>query len=375
MGDFARASAVSYEVLPKLITGSASWIQVVGNLIFILAQSGHSPEALALGQRLREIDPPPEGLSAYIVALSFMGAMYQWGGYGNEQRAIRDRMERVAAGSLERDGQILGWMSVTRSGVALSFDARLWQGRRFAEEGMKAFSEVGADRNEIVPRTTLGEVLAAMGDVPAAIEVMKAGLAGKGGEGQSGIYLRTYLPLVLSKSQKPEHLEEARGMALHTRELEGPKPTHLTLASLALARVALAQGAPAEAETWAREACQLLSLKLPYQLAAQICLSQALLAQGRASEARAEAESGVRLWEQICRQGGTSEHSVSVWLALTEACRAVGDHPAADSALRRALECLQLLAEDLPAGEVRERFLSQVPENARVLQLTRQHAV
>ncbi|HYO59586.1 hypothetical protein [Archangium sp.] len=51
---------------------------------------------------------------------------------------------------------------------------------------------------------------------------------------------------------------------------------------------------------------------------------------------------------------------------------AEGDTPAGEAALRRALQCLRTRAEDIPDAAARERFLRQVPENARTLALARQ---
>ncbi len=93
---------------------------------------------------------------------------------------------------------------------------------------------------------------------------------------------------------------------------------HLGLATLALARVALAQGSPAEAETLAREACDVAEGLIIYQLLARTCLSTALLAQGRAAEARAEAEKGVRELERV------RGPAVGLWLAMAESCQASG---------------------------------------------------
>lgn len=45
---------------------------------------------------------------------------------------------------------------------------------------------------------------------------------------------------------------------------------------------------------------------------------------------------------------------------------------AGDEALRGALRCVRARASDIPEAEARERFLSQVPENARTLELARQ---
>jgi hypothetical protein len=57
---------------------------------------------------------------------------------------------------------------------------------------------------------------------------------------------------------------------------------------------------------------------------------------------------------------------------LAEACLALGDEDAGEQALRQALRCLRLRAEDIPVAAARERFLHQVPENARALALARQ---
>ncbi|WP_157759079.1 hypothetical protein [Cystobacter fuscus] len=61
-----------------------------------------------------------------------------------------------------------------------------------------------------------------------------------------------------------------------------------------------------------------------------------------------------------------------MYLALAEACFARGDDTAGESALREALRAVRTRAGDLSAPEARERFLSQVPENARTLELARQ---
>jgi len=63
---------------------------------------------------------------------------------------------------------------------------------------------------------------------------------------------------------------------------------------------------------------------------------------------------------------------VGTWLALAEACLAQGDRPAADEALRQAVRSLLLRAEDIPEAAAKERFLSQVPENARTRELAMQ---
>lgn len=369
MEDFARNIAVSHEVLPKLAEGSASWIQVVGNLIMMNAKGGNPQEAVALGRRLMSIEPVPEAIAAYGEALVFLCMMYQWTGQRSEAQEVLKRIEQVAKGSLVRDNIAYGWWCSGLSAFYYDLDAHPWQSQKLAEEGMEVFGKLGADRNQLVARSALGLALVALGELSKAVEIMNEGLVNARYFGQAGTWHQLILALILSGSTEPAHHETARRLALHAREVERANQMHLGLATMTLARVALAQGLPAEAEALAREACDLLGVLIVFQVIARTCLSVALLAQGRVLEARAEAEQGIGGLERI---GGAGVASVGIYLALAEACRAQEDNAAFEGALRRALECLRLRAVDLPGTAARERFLSQVPENSRVLHLSRE---
>jgi hypothetical protein len=72
------------------------------------------------------------------------------------------------------------------------------------------------------------------------------------------------------------------------------------------------------------------------------------------------------------RCGLQGAEAVELRLALAEACLAQGDAQAGEAALREALRCLRARAADIPDTAARERFLRQVPENARTLELARQ---
>jgi tetratricopeptide (TPR) repeat protein len=203
--------------------------------------------------------------------------------------------------------------------------------------------------------------------MPRAVEVLKEALARARYFARVRGWLHVHAALVLSGSSELAYQEEARRLAL----LEA-NPQHLGIALTALARVAMAQGSPGEAETWAREACELLKALPFYELFPRTCLSAALRSQGRLPDSRAEAEQAVRMLE---RMGGAGVASVGSWLALAEVCEAQGDDAGAEGALRKALEYLRLRGADLPDAQARERFLSQVPENARVLELARKRSL
>ena len=365
--DFARTIAVSQELLPKLAEGSGSWIQVVGNLIMMHAKSGRPQEAGGLGHRLVGITPEPEALGIYSEAMAFLDTIYQWTGQRGPALQVIERMAEVARGGLERERRIArGWWAASRGQFDAFFDANPWEGRNRSAEGVDAFDSVGAERSRVVAATVLGQSLAGLGEFSEAARVMQEGLVRARYFAQAHTWLQLHMAMELASSPERAHQEEAREAALQARQSLST-PMHLGLATLALARVALNQGAPAEAERWAREACEFLGGLIVYGLHARTSLSAAQLAQGRAAEARAEAEPWVPMLDQI------RGPAVGLWLVLAEACRTLGEDTSAESALRQALESLRQKVLCLPDAEARERMVHHVPEHARLLQVARQH--
>ncbi len=370
--DFPRSIAVSNEILPTLVEGSGSWMQLVGNLILMNVMSGGIQEADKLGMRLAGIEPAHDATVPYVEALSFLCGMFRWTGQPSKIPPLLERIAQVTTRGAERDNFAYGWLRLGQGQFEYDFGTRLWQSRCAAEESVEAFGKLGADRNLLISRTLLVQALGALGEMSRAVEVLNESLARAKYFARVGNWLQVHAALVLSASPELAHREEARRLALLERESERTNPQHLGIAITSLARVAMAQGSPDEAEALAREACALLKRLPLYQIFARTCLSAALRAQKRIQDSRVEAEEGVRMLELM---GGAGEASVGVWLTLAEACEAQGDAAAAEAALRRALDCLRLRGADLPDGATRERFLSQVPENARVLDLARRRSL
>jgi tetratricopeptide (TPR) repeat protein len=370
--DAPRTISVSNEVLPKLVEGSSAWTQVVGNLMLMNAMAGRLEEAGALGHLLLSIEPAPEATAAHIEALAFLSGMYQWTGQQNLALPLLERQAQLAMERGERDNFAYGWWCLGKGQFDHESGTHLWRSRSAATESMEAFDKAGAYRNQLLARVLLVMVLGELGEMPKAVEVLREGLAKARYFARASNWFQIHAALVLSGSLEPAHQEEARCLALLEQEAERTNPQHLGIANTALARVALAQGSWLEAETWAREACGLLETLPFYEVFSRTCLSAALRCQGRMTEGRAEAEQSVRILERL---GGEGAAAVGVWRTLAEACAAQGDEAAADVALRKALECLRLRLEDLPDTAARERFLSQVPDNARVLHMARERSL
>jgi tetratricopeptide (TPR) repeat protein len=237
------------------------------------------------------------------------------------------------------------------------------------EQAYRGFLEVGMERGAMAAQLQRAQALEALGDRASAEHLFRESLALARQLAQEipNLYAGLEVAMFLASSSEPAQREEALALT------NGWEIDHLPYFSGVLytirAKVAAATGDLNEAERQARKACEKLTASARYHLTARVLLSQALLAQGRSSEAREAAAPGVR---ELEAQGGTGLPAVSVYLALAEACLAEDAPQPAEDALHKALQCVRSRAKDIPDEAARQRFLLQVPENARALELARQ---
>jgi serine/threonine protein kinase/tetratricopeptide (TPR) repeat protein len=369
--DFRGSYAAGREVRPSLRPGSESWGRVMGALILVGAQMGWREDVVLLHQLFLEPMPEPGTVPSYTQSAGFLACMHIWSGHTALTAEVLGRMDEVCASVAGQDGIARGWLCVAHGFFEHYCQARPWSSRGWAEQGTQAFLEVNSDSNITATQTLGGLTLAALGEVPRAVELIHEGLenALNAGIMYPIHYTQMHLALVLAGSAEPWHHEEARQLARQALETEKANVLRLGISHLVLGMVAQAQAQLSEAEEQVRKACELLEQFAPYRLMALMTLSGVLRARQRLKEARAEAERGVRTLEQL-GEGGV--FSVGTWLALAEACFAQQDSVAGEQALSEALRYVHLRAADIPDEEARERFLNLVPENARVRELARQ---
>jgi hypothetical protein len=250
----------------------------------------------------------------------------------------------------------------------LYFEGQPWQAASLLRVASREVIEAGMDRSATGVLVEWASALEALGDRAGAELQLREGLAiSRQMEQVVSLFSELHLALFLVGSSEPAHHEEALAMT-QGREFE-----HLRLFSGLLymisAKVAVARGELREAENQARNACEKLGDLFFYQLRAQLLLSHALLSQGRAAEAREAVTPAMRKLEAL---GGTGLPMVGVYLVLAEACLADSDLQEGEATLRRALHVVLQRAGNIPDAAARERFLRQVPENARTLELARQ---
>jgi tetratricopeptide (TPR) repeat protein len=371
MDDLRQAYDMGSAVLPELKPGSLTWCRLAGPLFMSSFYVGRLEEGVRTAQLLLHTQPEPDAIPAYLESLFF--PVSNLGAAGLRQQAAAFLARMVDVGSTQVDVDVLtrAWVCNAQGCFGLYFEDTLWQSFSQAERAASLFRELGLGRNQIVAQTTAGMARAFLGDISGAVELLRDALdiARQAGEPFPISYVQVHLALMQAWSPEERHREAARVLALDwLKEHAAPNPITKGVAHTALAKVALARGAPQEAEDWARGASELLSNRLSYRLLAHIILSESLLTRGQLVRAREEVGRCVPEWEQLESGGFAAIRRLGV---LAEVCFAQGDTEAGESALKRALRYLRTSAEDLPDPAFRARFLNQVPENARVLELAR----
>ena len=369
MNDFATSYEVGSKALSGLRAGSLPWCQLVGALIASAAQSGRQEYAAELARLLLSTPPEAEALPAYVEAVCYLSNICIWTGLRGMATACLARVAEVGAGN--PDAMMVGWRGCTQSFFEYFFEPSPWRALLTAEQGTKAFLDIGTDRSAAATQTNVGLALAALGDPSGAVEWLRRSLStARRVEQQFPIlYAGIHLALVLSNHDEASWRTEAVELAHESLRGESSSPLHQGLAKLVLARVSASHGQLAEAEVHASQACGLLAPFPSYLLFARTTRVTTLLSQGRAGEARQQALLGV---QELERMDSVGVGAVASYLALAEACFAQGEEGEAEAALRKALRCVRERARDIPEPAARERFLLHVPENARTLALAHQ---
>lgn len=145
-----------------------------------------------------------------------------------------------------------------------------------------------------------------------------------------------------------------------------------TLAHDALARVYLQQGQLLDAETAARQALDCLRPIPNYAAQVRAPLIHALLAQGRAVDARSVAEEGLEFLQQF---GSAGYAEVELRLAISEAFAAAGEPQRARAELADTLRQIQLRTEDIADPFWRNSYLTRNPYCVRSQQLAKEWGV
>ncbi|WP_437479425.1 protein kinase [Sorangium sp. So ce1014] len=231
---------------------------------------------------------------------------------------------------------------------------------------LAAFEDIGDRREACRARLNMGLCYVQFGYFEAAAEVLRAGL-----EEAERMALDDRVPnalqnlgLALAHAGEVDAAKAALRSSIEALERRGDRRRECE-SRLQLARVLLLAGEPALAEVES-QAAEALARAVPERLPAAIAArARALLELGRAGEALAATTEALSLLES----GRRDEEGFLVRLVHAEALAAAGQRAEAKGAIALARNGLLVRAGRISDPAWRERFLSDVPDHARILAL------
>ena len=364
-GDHARAEACAHEAMRYIPRGDPRWYAAAGELLFALTMRRDVEGLEAMIDEVCEPPPDDDTSCAQVVTVARLARSLLLAGRGERLGAIVEWLTRASVCPVGADP----------TAAAVTYELRAFQqgfeGDPDVSDDLMAaaagFERAGNLRVACVQRVNLGCVYSELGCYDEAERALRDALATADRMGLHNVSAgaRNNLGLVLARRGR---LEEA--LALEREAVA--RCTILGDARMAggsrlyVAQILAWQGRFTEAESAAREALGSLGEVPALRAHALAVLSGALLAQGanRQTEALAAAREAVELMDSI---GGIDEGEAAVRLAYVEALDACGEQEPAREAL--AVARARLLARAARVRDVtrRERFLTEVAENARTL--------
>jgi tetratricopeptide (TPR) repeat protein len=234
-----------------------------------------------------------------------------------------------------------------------------------SEAAAVALQSVRDHRTALTLQTSVGFANIALGRYAEAERVLRIALGGAQRLGLATVELVAkhnlgYAVALLGRLEEGILLETeciAGAIVQKDRWIECVSETYL-------ADLMLRAGRSADAERAARRAAELSDP--PNQVLALALLARIELALGKTDDARSTAQRSHALLEEL---GSVEDGEAMARLGFVEVNEAVGNTDAALQELGRARDRLLARANKIADPELRESFLTQVPENARTLQL------
>jgi serine/threonine protein kinase len=365
---YAEAVVAGTEAIELLPEGGKSWCRAFENLFPAAAMTRQVALFAELSSRFARVDPSADARGQYVRATAWLSAMLGITGEKVPARAFLTRARAVCAG-LDRSEVAWAYLRAAEGSAHHVLEDAPWACMRSNAEGKRLLGMAGEQRTHAIVWTYYGKALHELGDRAAAEAELRNNLAATERLNEPFLlaYAKTYLARLLASSTTTSELEEGAQLARTTIAAK-KNPALLSRAHGALAEIMRRRGDLSGAEAEARAACE-AARSFPTNAWDLVALwMQILIEQGRAAEALPVGDDAVRELEHL---GLAGSGELALRLAVAEAHHAVGDTAAAAAALTVAIERLWLRVHDIPEGLPRERYLTQVPVNARLISLGR----
>ncbi|WP_437476894.1 protein kinase [Sorangium sp. So ce1014] len=371
-GELPLAVERATEAIERIERGSAAWFSAIMQVVNASSKLGRLDEIERWMTLAADAEATVDAQSVKLVCLANGATVLSVVGRYAEARALIEIVERAASNIDVRDVGPLAQLHEARSCYAMC-TGDMVAGARGMEATSLAFEQAGDRRNACSSRGGLGFIYVELGDFERAEAVLRAVVEEADRMHLHDLKMASEANLALALAYRGQ-LAEGRAFAesaASASRRSGIARTELFARSY-LAKICVALGDFEAAEAEARAAVALVQSAPTLGVPAYAVLARALLGLGRIDEAVRTATEANSMLESF----GTLEEGESlVRLTYAEALSASGRQHEALAAIASARTALLERAEKLIDPAWRERFLRDVPDNARTLDLARQWLV
>jgi tetratricopeptide (TPR) repeat protein len=370
-GEFAKAERHALEATEARPVGSASWLRAVGSAIVSAAKQGKLDVVEELVRRVSQTQPEVGARGAQISCLAWGATYLIFGGRMAAADALMALVSELSRGVADLDPQAQALIHQVRSFRA-SASGDLGGCLSGLEAALVSFELAGDLRNACSTRANLGYMFSELGDFARAEAALRKALAEteRMGLHELAAAAKHNLGRVLGlRGQLPEAARLERE-AIESVLKQG-EPRVEGVARTYLSEILAAGGDFVGAEREASLALETLRVAPSLRVPALAALARARLGRGDAAsalEASREADT------ELAAMGEIEEGESAVRLTHAEALSQNGQDAEARVALEAARERLLARAARIEEPAWRERFLHDVPVNARILSLAAQWA-
>jgi tetratricopeptide (TPR) repeat protein len=368
-GEFAEAERHALAAAAAHAPGSATALRAVGSALVSAAKQGKLDVVEELVKRVSDVQPDANARGAQISCLAWGATYLIFGGRMPAADALMALVSQISRGLADLDPQAQALIHQVRSFRA-SASGDLGGTRGGLEAALASFEQAGDLRNACIVRSNLGYMYAELGDFARAESVMRQALAAADRMGLREVSAAVQHNLgrvlgVRGQAAEAARLEReaiASFAQQGERRLEGVARTYLS-------EILAASGDHAAAEKEAALAAEELRVAPSLRVAALGALARARLGRGDTAGGLAAARESAA---ELAALGEIEEGESAVRLTHAEALAASGADAEARGALETARERLLARAARIEERTWRERFLNDVPVNARILALASQ---
>ncbi|WP_437521155.1 protein kinase [Sorangium sp. So ce726] len=365
-GDVSKALERGLEAIERLEYGSTEWYSATSHVVFASFKLGRFDETVRWTNVAAGTVPMVDAQSVKLICLAGAATVLTLVGRYAEGRALIETVERGYGNTDTLDVEAVAHLHEARATHAVC-TGDLVAGLDGMEAANRAYEQAGDRRNACSTRVGMGVIYAELGDFTMSHSMLRAALVEA-----DRMHLQD---LKLGTGANLAHVLASRGQLTEARALAESAASASRSAGLVhvelfarsyLAKIVLTAGEFDAAEREARAAVTLSQSAPTLGVLASAVLARALLGLGRIDEAmRAAAEASLQLAEFGTLEAGES----FVRLTYAEVLAASGRRAEATAAIASARTALLTRAEKLSDPTWRERFLRDVPDNARTLEL------